>query len=166
MKINETLEKVLESLALANSAEDEQERSGHVQAALNRLHAILRRTVPDDDEVPEPIHKRERRRYPCAKKTDDRDSAHRIPGYPNYFASPEGRIWSYKSGKWLKAQTPKNGFALTVQLPLDGFPHTESVAKLVLLTHDVGDLGAPVGTAVGYRDGDPANCKLSNIYWK
>ena len=118
-------------------------------------------------DMPEPILKQERKHYPTARTEvyvgENRDLPHRIPGYHDYYASPLGRIWSYKTGKWLKPQTHSG--KPCVRLRRQGIGRSESVARLVLLTHDISNIGCKVGASIGYRDGDAMNCALSNLFW-
>ena len=120
-----------------------------------------------DADIPEPILKKERKHYPTAKTEvyvgENRDLPHRIPGYRDYYASPLGRIWSYKTGKWLKHQTQSG--KPRVRLWNRGLEYSELVARLVLLTHDISDIGVKVGASIGYRDGDPLNVRLDNLFF-
>jgi len=121
-----------------------------------------------DSDMPPAIHKQERIRYPTASDEtflgENLDRPHRIPGYFHYYASPLGRIWSYKKGRWLKPNTQSGKPRVTLQRR--GFVHSESVARLVLLTHDIGEIGGKIGSKIGYRDADPMNCDISNLYWR
>jgi len=76
--------------------------------------------------------------------------------YPGYYASSDGHIWSERSKKWLK---PTHGY-VTVARDAGG-PKRIAVAKLVLMAHlDT------YWKHVEYRDGDPTNAALSNVYWR
>ena len=134
------------------------------RAAANVLRPLLDRTVG----APPPIIRHERKAYPCARdatiRNENRDASHQIAGYPNYYASPAGRIWSYNRGLWMTPNV-KSGKPRVI-LTHKGFMANLSVAWLVLTTHDTANIGGVIGKKVCYRDGDPMNCALSNLFWK
>lgn len=84
-----------------------------------------------------------------------------IPGYESYAACDDGRIFSHKSGKFLKP-TPNHKGYLRVQLSVDGKATTHCVHALVLLTF-VG--GRPDGCVARHRSGDKSDNSLSNLAW-
>lgn len=162
------LKKVSSDLRTAMKTSDDYEVAvACVNHVVGRIDALLALKGYDAD-IPEPILKKERKHYPTAKTEvyvgENRDLPHRIPGYRDYYASPLGRIWSYKTGKWLSLQTQSG--KPRVSMMRRGFAVSESVARLVLLTHDVGDIGGEIGSKIGYRDGDAMNVGLMNIYWR
>jgi len=136
------------------------------RAASNVLRPLLGRLGGAVD-APPPIIRHERKVYPCAGdamiRNENRDSPHRITGFSNYYASPVGRIWSYRRGMWMKTTTRTGKPRVTLRRK--GFQVDLSVAWLVLTTHDTGNIGGKIGTKLRYRDTNPMNCALSNLYW-
>jgi len=137
------------------------------RAASNVLRPLLGRLEGAVD-VPPSIIRHERKVYPCAGdamiRNENRDNSHRITGFPDYYASPAGRIWSYRRGVWMK--TGMRTGKPRVTLRRKGFQVDLSVAWLVLTTHDTGNIGGKIGTKIGYRDASPMNCALSNLFWR
>ena len=81
-----------------------------------------------------------------------------IPGFPEYSASTDGRIWSEKSNRWLA--TPPSGGYPRVNLLRDGKQYHRKVHVLVALTW----IGArPTGMQVRHLDGDSTNNRLDNL---
>lgn len=84
-----------------------------------------------------------------------------IPGYQGYSACDDGRIFSHKSGKFLKP-TPNHKGYFRVQLSIAGKSTTHCVHTLVLLTF----VGArPAGCVARHRSGDKGDNALSNLVW-
>ena len=85
-----------------------------------------------------------------------------IPGYEGLYAATEdGRIWSYKSKKFLKPSKHQNDY-LFVVLYKDGVRKTCSVHRLVAETYLPNPAGLP---EVNHIDEDKSNNALSNLEW-
>jgi len=83
-----------------------------------------------------------------------------IPGFPNYCATKDGRIWSKKRNKWLKPQHWGN--YLRVALRHNKSTHQKSLAHVVLETFiEI----RPKGMECRHLDDNPSNNKLSNLRW-
>jgi hypothetical protein len=86
-----------------------------------------------------------------------------IPGFPNYFATEDGRIWSRPrpstKGGFLKMPPDNNGYPL-VTLHRDGKQYPTRVHVLVMLAFQG---PCPEGLEVRHLDGNPANSGLRNL---
>ncbi|WP_443063154.1 HNH endonuclease signature motif containing protein [Streptomyces sp. NBC_00483] len=85
----------------------------------------------------------------------------KIPWAPGYKITNDGRVWSEKSGRWLKTP-PSEGYP-RVKLCVDGKEYTLRVHRLVALAF----LGpAPDGKpCVLHGDGNQLNNHLWNLRW-
>ena len=97
--------------------------------------------------------------------TVDNVKLKQIPGFPNYFISKCGKVWSkprYKvKGGWLKPQKLNQGH-LQVGLGCNGKIIHQQIHRLVLTTHKG---KCPAGMEACHRDGDPTNNQLNNLRW-
>ncbi|KKN55765.1 hypothetical protein LCGC14_0579140 [marine sediment metagenome] len=93
-----------------------------------------------------------------------------IPGFPNYFITKDGRIWSIprknslgrkRRGFWLKHAINNHGYC-NVVLTVDSCRHTCSVHRLVLETY-VGP--CPEGMECRHLDGIRTANRLDNLCW-
>lgn len=86
---------------------------------------------------------------------------HPIPGFPNYGASEDGRIWSRHKGPWVERRTIDNGFGyLKVNLWVRGRSYTRTMHVLIALTF----LGPrPTKLTVNHKDGVKHNNALGNL---
>lgn len=86
-----------------------------------------------------------------------------VPGFPDYLAARDGRIFSLLSGKFLQAyKNPDTGHMYVKIRNAAGFKVGIQVYRLVLFAF-VGL--APEGTEGCHRDGKPENNALSNLRW-
>lgn len=84
-----------------------------------------------------------------------------IPGWPGYFASAEGGIWSDKSGELRKLQSwPDRKGYLIVQLWREGKPRGHKVHRLVWSAFN-GPI--PEGMHIAHDDGIRDNNRLKNL---
>lgn len=79
-----------------------------------------------------------------------------------YCVSSHGRVRNKKTGRILK-QTITMGRYITVILSYNGHVTTLSVAKLMLIGFKIPNPNNY--KMVGYRDGQPDNLSLDNLYW-
>ncbi len=86
-----------------------------------------------------------------------------IAGFPGYFASADGFVWSNKYGdlRRLRGRPDKDGY-LQVDLWRDKKPHTRKVHHLVLEAF-VGP--CPAGCLARHLDDVPANNRAENLRW-
>lgn len=83
-----------------------------------------------------------------------------IPGFPEYSATTDGRIWSHKGqGRYLKPAVDQRGYH-RVSLRLDGRTVTRTVHALVALAF-IGP--RPEGLEVCHNDGNPQNNRADNL---
>lgn len=85
-----------------------------------------------------------------------------IPEHPSYAVTPDGRIWSEHSNKFLSPYTQNKGY-LKVDLATPGGKKGKFVHRLIAETL----IGPPVGDmiTVDHRDGDKLNNAASNLQW-
>jgi hypothetical protein len=86
-----------------------------------------------------------------------------IPGFPGYFVTRDGRVWSdhRAPGRWLAPKIGHGGYPL-VQLYLGKTRRFVPTHRLVLLTFR----GQPQpDQEARHLDGDPANNLLENLSW-
>lgn len=83
-----------------------------------------------------------------------------IPGFPQYSATTDGRIWSSKGGgRYLRPAIDRNGY-LRVSPCLNGKAYSRPVHALVALAF----LGPrPDGEEIRHLDGDPSNNCVENL---
>lgn len=85
-----------------------------------------------------------------------------IRGYEGlYGITMTGRVWSYRSKKFLKPRTHKDGYLL-VNLYKDGKYKTFSLHRLVAETYIPNPDNKP---QVGHIDENPRNNCWDNLYW-
>jgi hypothetical protein len=83
-----------------------------------------------------------------------------IPGFPDYFITSDGNVWSEKqSGRWLNP-TPGKGGYLRLALSRDKKIHSRLIHTLVAQAW-IGP--RPDGLEVCHDDGDPLNNSASNL---
>lgn len=93
---------------------------------------------------------------PAARNTDIRP----IPGWPDYFASSDGHIFSAKRGGWLRLRHPTCGMYDSVSLCRDGRISSMNVHRAVALAF----LGDPAGAdVVRHLDGNSRNNHVTNL---
>lgn len=84
-----------------------------------------------------------------------------VDGYYGYLVSSNGRIFSEKTGKFLKQKKETNGYMLVV-LSENGMSKTHLVHRLVATAFLENKDGKP---QVNHIDSDRSNNKLSNLEW-
>lgn len=85
-----------------------------------------------------------------------------IPNYEDYGATKNGKIWSYKSKRYLKPGKDKDGY-LRVILCKDGKRKGFSVHRLVLMTWEPIDNYCDM--QVNHKDENKGNNSLENLEW-
>ena len=86
----------------------------------------------------------------------------KISGFENSYAVTEdGRVWSYKTGAWLKPRTGGKGY-LVVSLCKDGKPQNYYIHRLVARAYVPNEHKAP---NVNHKDGSKRNNAASNLEW-
>lgn len=84
-----------------------------------------------------------------------------IENYPDYHVSKDGRVYSFKSKKWLKPRVKKNGY-LQVNLSWNGKQNEKSIHRLVAKAYLPNPLKLP---CVMHLDDDRINNHISNLRW-
>lgn len=86
-----------------------------------------------------------------------------LPDFPNYRASRQGRIYHFRSGRWIRMSeyTDEGGYK-QVKLRRDGKRYTRHVHALILRVF-VGP--CPPGLICRHLDGNPANNRVRNLKW-
>ncbi len=91
-----------------------------------------------------------------------------IPGFPGYYATEDGRIWSNAkagsgghAGRWLKAVVSWDGH-LRIVLYRNGERHRKLVHRLILETF-IGP--CPVGMETCHNNGNPSDNRVENLRW-
>ena len=85
-----------------------------------------------------------------------------IPGYEGLYAATScGKIWSYRTKKFLSTQGLTNGYP-TVSLCKDGGRKTWRVHKLIARTYLENPEGKP---EVNHKDGNRTNNCINNLEW-
>lgn len=82
-----------------------------------------------------------------------------VPDFPGYRVSDDGRVWSDKTGRWLKGVPASRGY-LQVALCRAGVPHKRRVHALVALCFSG---PRPVGMVVRHLNGDMLDNRAENI---
>lgn len=83
-----------------------------------------------------------------------------IPDAPDYGATPDGRIWSSKSGTWREVKTHRNGRTGYLKVALDGRTH---LAHRVVLSAFWGP--CPEGMQARHLNGKRDNNGIFNLAW-
>lgn len=86
-----------------------------------------------------------------------------IPNWPGYLITKGGRVWSKRSGRWLKIHIDRSTGYVTVTLSQkNSQPRIVNVHRLVLETF-IGP--CPEGMECRHLDGNKQNSDLSNLKW-
>lgn len=80
----------------------------------------------------------------------------RIPDYPDYAVTKDGRVWSYKSNKFLRLYKAMSGHAVT--LYFEGIPFHKLVRRLVFETFN-----GYLPEVISHKDGNNYNNNLDNL---
>jgi len=85
-----------------------------------------------------------------------------IPGYPKYYASADGDIYSEVSGKWLKPTVSSTGY-YKVRLTTGSGRNTQRVNRLVAMAW----LGLPPDDAMvaDHINGNKLDNRIANLQW-
>lgn len=87
-----------------------------------------------------------------------------IDGYPGYYVTPRGHVYSKKSGKWVKRKlNPQTTGRLQVRLiSCTGRSVMVQVSRLVALAYLPNPHNKP---CVCHRDNNKSNNRVDNLYW-
>lgn len=87
-----------------------------------------------------------------------------IPGFPGYRVTPDGVVYSSRSGRWrtIKPYFYNGGLGVKIALRLGGETFRPMLARVVLQTFEG---PAPLGMVCIHKNGDPADCRLENLRW-
>jgi len=85
-----------------------------------------------------------------------------IPNFPNYEITKDGRVWSFKTNRWLKTRPNKQGYEVAELYNGMGKKKMCKVHTLVL-TAFVGP--RPKGLECRHLDSNKLNNQLSNLCW-
>jgi hypothetical protein len=104
--------------------------------------------------------------------TAENSAVREIPGFPGYFATADGRIWSAWRGGLRRVRddsrlkpmqsTPSNGYPRVIVRSADGKKGSALVHRLVLLAF-VGP--CPDGCQACHNDGNRVNNAVTNLRW-
>lgn len=84
-----------------------------------------------------------------------------IPGFPQYYATEDGQIWSGKTHRFLKQRTFYKTY-LRVPLSINGKFYLRRVHRLVALAYHPNPLNLP---EVNHKDGNTQNNRSENLEW-
>lgn len=84
-----------------------------------------------------------------------------VPNYPDYTIETDGRIYSKKSNRWLKASLGNNGYYGIELRNVEGHKRL-SIHRLVALTYIPNPNNLPF---VNHKDEDKTNNNASNLEW-
>lgn len=84
-----------------------------------------------------------------------------ISGYTNYFITQDGKVWSKKNNKFLKAGVDHTGY-LIVSLFENGIKSTRSIHQLVAI-HYMSHVPDGYKTVVDHIDNNKLNNHVSNL---
>lgn len=84
-----------------------------------------------------------------------------IPGYTLYMASDDGRIWSVRSNRFIKAYTRSDGYQ-TLTLCEDGQRRCKFVHRLVALAFHEQQPDKPI---INHKDQNRSNNSADNLEW-
>lgn len=86
-----------------------------------------------------------------------------IKNYPNYMVSNKGRVYSFKTDKYLKFRNHTNGYAMVTLVSEDGVVYSD-----VLVHRLVAEAFLPKpyeGMVVNHKDEDRKNNDVRNLEW-
>lgn len=87
--------------------------------------------------------------------------AEAVEVYPGYLVTREGKVFSRKSGKWLKPQEYVKGYS-SFALRIEGETINHLAHRLVAMAYIPNPNGLPL---VCHKDDDRGNNEVSNLYW-
>lgn len=90
------------------------------------------------------------------------NKAYAIPNFPGYYITKEGKVWSEKSGKWLKPGKSSKYGHLQISLRKNYKSISKSIHRLVLETF-IGP--CPDGMECCHNNGDASDNGLENLRW-
>lgn len=87
-----------------------------------------------------------------------------VPGFPGYYASEDGHVWSARSGllKEKKLTSRADGYLVTGMMHPDGRDLVRCVHEIVLETFTG---PKPIGFCCRHMDGDKTNNHVTNLRW-
>lgn len=85
----------------------------------------------------------------------------KIPNFPKYSVTDDGRVWSNTSGKWLSPTRDAYGY-LQIGLFKNGKKNTRKIHRLVLEAY-VGP--CPDGMECLHKNGNSSDNRLANLKW-
>ena len=90
------------------------------------------------------------------------DSARAIPGYPRYYATPDGQIFS-ACGKPKRRRFGRNSSGY----PICGMRNEEGMLKFPLVHRIIAEMFVPGDRSltVNHKDMDKTNCAADNLEW-
>ena len=109
---------------------------------------------------------KKRQVYPVAPLVEGGIEYRQCPSYVGYIAGSDGSVWKGYLDQprpyWQRLTISPNGQALSVWISTDTGQYRVRVAALVLDAWGATD----IKRYIGYRDGDPANCRPENVYYR
>jgi hypothetical protein len=103
--------------------------------------------------------------YPVATLVEEGVEYRECPSYDGYIAGSDGSIWKgyldEPRQQWRRMTIRLNSQSLAVWISTDTGQYHTRVAVLVLDAWGA----KKIKPYIGYRDGDPANCRPENVYY-
>lgn len=93
--------------------------------------------------------------------TTDAAQIRQVPGWPQYGVTEDGRVWSFRLGRFLAQRLGTNGY-LRVVFRRERKPVDKNVHWLVAVTWVD---GYRPGLEANHDDGNKLNCHASNLLW-
>jgi hypothetical protein len=104
--------------------------------------------------------------YPVASLIEEGVEYRQCPSYVGYIAGSDGSVWKGYLDQprpyWTRLTIAANGQTLSVWISTDTGQYRVRVAALILDAWGATD----IKRYIGYRDGDPANCRPENVYYR
>lgn len=85
-----------------------------------------------------------------------------VPGFPGYWISQNGVVYSNRSGRWHRINPYKKDHDLKISLCRDGVAFQRMLGRIVLGTFRGEHLP---GEVCIHKNGDRTDCRLENLRW-
>ena len=85
-----------------------------------------------------------------------------IPGYPDYLATEDGKVFSVKKNKWLKNSLMRNGYYVTTLRNISNTKKTVFIHRILGTTYLENPNNYPM---INHKNGIKADNRLENLEW-